>query len=241
MTTIVQTQYRILVTVTDGTDLWSIHARTVFPPTISSHGHRWYWHVTCPGTYGISPYLFWVRRCHHQNMSLATNLQLWFDSSDSLCVNSQPIFLLKLWQYISGITGSHLCTFGFNWWYYRANISYCGGINSVRSTDISLCDASVAYLISTLNSICELVQQQLSPWYWQYSSEKVRQVGLCVFLVYSSGATHNRLSAHVVSDNVVILPELRLWHRSILVHRFILAKHICRSVNWYTKHSEFVW
>ena len=146
--------------------------------------------------------------------------------------------LLKPQYYISGIHGFLLCMIDFNWWDCRANISHRGGINSVPSTDVSLCNASVAYLISTLNSICELVQQQFSPWPWQYFSEKVRQVGLCVFLGYLSGATRNGLSAHVVSNTVVLLPELRLWHRSILVHRFIVAKHIRRSVNWYTKHSE---
>ena len=51
--------------------------------------------MTCPGTYGIAPYHFWVRRCHHWNMSSATNLQFLFDSSDSSYVNSQPLFLLK--------------------------------------------------------------------------------------------------------------------------------------------------
>ena len=62
------------------------------------------------------------------------------------------------------IRGSHLCRIDFNRWGYRANISHCGGINSIPSTDVSLCDALVAYLIFALNSICELVQQQLSPW-----------------------------------------------------------------------------
>ena len=139
-----------------------------------------------------------------------------------------------------GIPDSLLFTIDFHRWDYYANISHSGGINSVPSTDISICDASVDYLILTFNSICELVQQQFSPWPRQYFSEKVCQVGLCVFLGNSRGATHNGLSAHVVIDTVVLLLELRLGQRSILVHHFIIAKHICRSVDWYTKHSELV-
>ena len=65
---IVQTQDRILVPVTGGTDLWPVHARTVFPIwsydiasmlvryfflTLSSHSHRCYWPVTCPCSYNI--------------------------------------------------------------------------------------------------------------------------------------------------------------------------------------------
>ena len=96
---------------------------------MSSHGHRGYWPVTCPGTYGISPYPFWVRRWHHRNMSSATNLQFRFDSSDSSCVNSRPLFLLTPRQYISRIPGYYLCRIDFNRWDYHANISHCGGIN----------------------------------------------------------------------------------------------------------------
>ena len=229
-----------LVTVTDDTDLWPVQKRTLLPLTLSSHGDRWYWPTTFPGMYSIAPYPFWVCRLHHWNISLTTNLQFWFDSSDSPCVNSGLLFLLKPRQYISGIPSSHLCRIEFNWWDYRANISHCGRINSVSSTNVSLCVASVAYLISTINSICELVQQQFYPWSRQYFSEKVRQVGLCFFPGYSSGATRGRLSAHVVSGTVVLLPELWLWHRSILVHHFIFLEHIRQSVNWYTEHSEFV-
>ena len=168
MTTIVWAQDLILVTVTGGTDLWPVHAHTVLPLTFSSCIHRWYWPVTCPGTYGIPSYPFWLRRCHHRNMSSATNLQFRFDSSDSSYVNSRPLFLLKPRQDISGTTGSHLCRIDFNWWDYHVNIFHRGRINYFPSTDVSLCDALVAYLILALNSICELVQQQLSPWYKKY-------------------------------------------------------------------------
>ena len=115
-----------------------------------------------------------------------------------------------------------------------------GGINSIPLTDISICYASVAYLILTLNSICELVQKQFSPWLRKYFSEKVRQVGICVLISYLRSATCDVFYAHVVSNTVVLLPELRIWHRSILIHRFIVAKDICQSVDWYTKHSEFL-
>ena len=161
--------------------------------------------MTCPGTYGIAYYPLWVPRCHHRNMSSATNLQFRFDSSDSLCIPSRSLFPLKPRQDISGIPGSHLCRIDFNRWDYCANISHRGGIDSFPSTDLSLYDASVAYLISALNSICELVQQQFSPWSRQYFSEKVLQVGICVFLGYSSGATCYGLSAHVERDTMVLL------------------------------------
>ena len=141
-------------------------------------------------------------------MSLATNLQFRFDYSDSSCVNSRPLFLLKPRQDISGIPDSHLCRIDFNRWYYRANISLCGGINYVPSTYVSLYDAPVAYLISTLNSICELVQQHLFPWSRKYFSEKVCQVGLYVFLEYSSGNNRDGISAQVVSNTMVLLPEM---------------------------------
>ena len=84
----------------------------------------------CPGTYGIAPYPFWVCRFHHRNISSATNLQFRFDSSDSSCVNSRPMFLLKTRQDISGIHGSLLWTIDFNRWYYFSNISHRGSINS---------------------------------------------------------------------------------------------------------------
>ena len=178
--------------------------------------------------------------CHHRNMSSATNLQFLLDYSDSSCVNSRPLFLLKQRKDIPGIRCSHLFRIGFNRWDYRANMSHRGRIDSVPSTDISLCDALVAYLFSTLNSLCELVEQQFSPWYWQYFSEKVRQADLCVFPDYSSGATCDGLSDNVVNNTVILLPELQLWNRSILVHLFIVAKQIRRSVNGYTEYSEFL-
>ena len=90
---------------------YCLHACTLLPLTLSGyvgydyhstnirsyiiHGHRLYWCVTCPGTYGIVPYSIWVHRCHHRNMSSATNFQFRFYSSNSSCANSWPLFLLK--------------------------------------------------------------------------------------------------------------------------------------------------
>ena len=46
--------------------------------------------------YGISPHPSWVRRCHQSNTTLATNLQLRFDSSDSsLMMYMQAIVLYR--------------------------------------------------------------------------------------------------------------------------------------------------
>ena len=119
-----------LLTVKGGSELWPVHACTVLHLTLSgyvdyddhrtntrsyiSHGHRWYWPVTFPGTYGIAPYPLWVRRCDHRNLELSTNLQFWFDSSDSSCANSRPLY--------------------FNRWDYCPNISHRGGINSTTCT-----------------------------------------------------------------------------------------------------------
>ena len=126
---------------------YCLHARTVLPLTLYGyvgyyyhstdirlyirHGHRRYWPVTWPDMFGIAPYSLGVRRCHHGNMSLATNFQFRFNTSDSTCANLQLLFLLKPWQDISGIPNSLLYTIDFHWWDYCANISHSCGINYI--------------------------------------------------------------------------------------------------------------